>query len=189
MSEINYEENIGINIKKERLAKGWSQNKLGNECGIANTVISAYENGRKKPGLNTIAIIAQKLGVSIDRLCYGDENEAFINSVPDEGRKIVNCIYTLWEMQVIYYYENYIHSMLPYEVLDDKEKNGVFLRIRKYSLQIKRLIISLNDFIQKKETFPDPDLHLESILSSVANEINAVIVREKEEEGKKKQNG
>jgi len=182
MSELNYEE-IGKNIKKERKAKGWSQKKLGEECKIANTVISAYENHRKTPGRDTIAIIAQKLGVSIDKLCYGDESEAFINEAPDVGRKIVNCIYTLWKLDVIYYYENYSYGGVPYTNSEDKK--GAYLVVKEYSSQIKRLINSLNDFAQKKNTFPEPEKYLELILSSVANEINTIISEKKEKEENK----
>ena len=185
MSETNYEEIIGKNIKKERLAKGWSQSKLGNECRIANTVISNYENGKKTPGLNTVAIIAKKLGVSIDQLCYGDESESFINIVPDKGRKIVNCIYVLWELDVIYYYENFMYGGTPFDIISSEEKRGAYLVVKDYSFQIKRLINSLNDYAQKKDTFPNPEMYLENILSSVANEINAII-REKEEGTKEK---
>lgn len=184
MGELNYEE-IGKNIKKERIAKGWSQNKLGEECKIANTVISAYENNRKTPGRDTIAIIAQKLGVSIDKLCYGDESEAFINEAPDEGRKIVNCIYTLWKLNLIDYYENYSYGGVPY--ISSEDKKGAYLVVKAYSSQIKRLINSLNDFAQKKDTFPDPDKYLEFILSSVAKEINNQIALENEAKEKKVQ--
>ena len=184
MGEINYEEIIGQNIKKERLAKGMSQNDLGKKCDIVNTVISAYENKKKQPGLNTIVKIAKALDVSIDKLCYGDESISFINSAPDEGRKIVNCIYTLWELGVINYYENFLYSGIPTEFGDD-EKRGTYLYIIKYDQEIKRLINSLREFSQRKETFPDPDMYLENILSSVANEINNQIAKENEDKEKK----
>lgn len=182
MSEINYEQIIGENIKSERIAKGLSQTELGNRCQIANTVISAYENGKKIPGLNTIARIARGLDVSIDQLCYGDESESFINSAPDDGRKIVNCIYVLWGMGVIYYYENFQYGGMPVDMGMSGKPNGMFLGIKEYSVPIRRLINSLNEFGQKMDTFSDPETYLESILSSVANEINSEIEKEKERE-------
>ena len=180
MSEQNYEHVIGMNIKKERKAKGLSQTELGNRCQIAHTVISSYENGKKNPGLDSVVRIASGLGVSIDQLCYGDETESFINKAPNEGRKIVNCIYTLWEMDLIYYYEK------KYEgcdyLLNDRKAEGVYLVIKKYDDPIKRLIKSLDEFNRKKETFSDPEIYLESILSSVSNEINKQIEEEKKRE-------
>ena len=97
----NYEAGIGKNIKEVRNGLGYSQEKLARMCDISNSTLSAYENSKKIPNLITIAKIAKALGVSIERLYYGDENISFINTVPDEGRKIVNCVYVLWEMRVI----------------------------------------------------------------------------------------
>ncbi len=171
MGEINYEQVIGLNIRKERVAKNWSQTELGNRCQIANTVISAYENGKKIPGLNTVVRIARELGISIDRLCYGDESEAFINSAPNKGRKIVNCFYTLWKFGLIDYYES---PFSGYDYGEEREDHpiGIYIYLKEYGEQIKRLIISLNEFSQKRNTFAEPDKYLEMLLSSIATEIN-----------------
>lgn len=174
MGEINYEQVIGLNIRKERIAKNWSQTELGNRCQIANTVISAYENGKKIPGLNTVVRIARELGISIDRLCYGDESEAFINSAPNKGRKIVNCFYTLWNLGVINYYENMMQGYGFIEASTDYPR-GIYIYLKEYGEQIKRLIISLNEFSQKRNTFAEPDKYLEMLLSSISTEINELI--------------
>ena len=84
-----YEKNIGSNIREVRLERKLSQEKLADMCDFSNTTLSAYENSRKIPNLTTIAKIAKQLNVSIERLYYGDENSAFINSEPNEGKKIV----------------------------------------------------------------------------------------------------
>ena len=83
----NLEKNIGNNIKEVRLSKGLSQEALAERCKFSNTTLSAYENGRKTPGLATTAKIAKALNVSIERLYYGDENNAFIKVEPDKGKK------------------------------------------------------------------------------------------------------
>ena len=181
MSEINYEEIIGENIKKERKVKGMSQRELAEKCEIVNTVISAYENKKKIPGLNTIAKIAKALDVSIDQLCYGDESISFITSVPDEGRKIVNCIYTLWKLGIINIYGDMGYGGMKINYYDDRI--GGYVSVCNHYLEIKRLIHSLNDFAQRKETFPDPDMFLAGILSSVANEINSNILENKRKNG------
>ena len=93
---------IGRNIYLVRKEKALSQQTLASKCEISNTTLSLYENGKKTPNLYTIAKIARNLGVSIDRLYYGDENMMFINTAPNDGRKIVNAIYLLWEKRVIY---------------------------------------------------------------------------------------
>jgi transcriptional regulator with XRE-family HTH domain len=185
MGYINYEDLIGKNIKKARLEKGWSQDKLGKKSDVANTVISSYENGSKTPGLSTVVRIAKELDVSIDSLIYGDESESFINTAPNKGRKIVNSVYVLWEQGVIYYlWHNDPYSIgIPFE--GDSLRTGAYLGLRKYIDPINRLLHSLEEYASKKETFPDPDAHLESILSSVANEINSMIEKDKENEKKK----
>ncbi|MBQ6638823.1 MAG: helix-turn-helix transcriptional regulator [Lachnospiraceae bacterium] len=178
MSEVNYEANIGKNIKKERNAKNWSQRQLGEASGIANTVISSFENG-KTPGLASIVKIADSLGISIDQLIYGDDSESFINAAPNEGRKIVNCIYCLWEMGVIGYFFTNMHPM--YGVSGKPEKpDGRYIFVNKYSSQIERLIVSLNAFTEKKNTYDQPEKYLEMLLSSIANEINEEIRVEEE---------
>ena len=172
MSEANYEQVIGKNIKKERTAKGWSQTELGNRCQIANTVISAYENGKKVPGLNSVARIAKELSVTVDRLCYGDENEAFINSAPDTGQKIVNAIIYLWKEGVIEYEESLFQGMPFDEYIQVDNPRGFFLEIKKYELPIKRLINSLNQFYNNFDTYSEPGKYIELLKVSVANEIN-----------------
>ena len=188
-TKMNYEDYIGENIREVRLSKGLSQQAVAEKCGFSNTMLSQYENGKKTPGLFTTAKIAKALGVSIDRLYYGDENKAFISTSPDEGRKIVNCFYALWEMGIIDYYENFVYN--DYSSFDDKNKKrkqGIYLNILKYPDSIKRLIESLNGFKARKETYQTPEQYLEMILDSVAVEINHLIERDKQEEEIRKKN-
>lgn len=183
----NYEAMIGKNIKDVRNQRELSQEALATACGFSNTTLSAYENGRKIPNLVTIAKIAKQLNVSIERLYYGDENNAFIISAPDEGKKIVNSVYYLWQTGVISYYENYINGAEPYDYGQSKGTKGVYIYLQKFALQIKRLILSLNEFQAKKDTYPDQDKYLEFLLSSVATEINNEIEHDKAELEKKKE--
>ena len=158
--------------------------KFAERCEFSNTTLSAYENGRKIPSLNTIACIAKQLNVNIERLYYGDESIAFIKSEPDEGMKIVNSIYLLWDLGVICYYENFrkeddgcIGGML-------KNIQGTFLRINKYSVPIKRFLNSLEEFKRNEETYFEPDKYLNMLKASVAKEINNLIQRDIDERKK-----
>ncbi|MBP3816967.1 MAG: helix-turn-helix transcriptional regulator [Butyrivibrio sp.] len=174
---MSYEEHIGENIKNVRKDQSLSQQQLADRCGMSNTMISEYERGNKIPNLVTTAKIASALKVSIDRLYYGDENNAFITTVDDDGRKIVNAVYLLWDKGVVWYHENLRYSVPP--SMDDN--NGYFLFISQFPEQIKRLIASLNDYKAKKDTFPDPEAYLEMILSSVASDINKEIEKQESE--------
>lgn len=186
MNMENYEAGIGGNIKEVRLGLGYSQEKLANMCEISNSTLSAYENSKKIPNLITIAKIAKALGVSIERLYYGDENISFVNSVPDEGRKIVNCVYVLWDLKVISYYENLMSHGIDAYSMERDEIHGIYLFIVKHAMSIRRLINSLNEYRDKKNTYPEPEKYLEMILSSVANEINKEIEYEKENDKQKR---
>lgn len=165
MSNINYEEIIGANIRKARKEKGLSQAVLARKCNISNTTLSAYENKHKTPGLNTVARIAKELGVSIDRLCYGDSAEAIINKASDEGRKIVNCAELLISKGVL---------KRDAFIL---QKQGIteIICLGEYKRIIERLFELIKDFNEKKTTYSDPDTYYEQILESVSTEINRVI--------------
>ena len=123
------------------------------------------------------AKIGVQTGTTGDIYCtddYGDENIAFINTVPDEGRKIVNCIYVLWELDVIASpgaYMTFAHMA---------EHSGYFIEILKHPMPIARLISSLNEYRNNKDTYAEPDKYLEILLSSVATEINNEIHDEAE---------
>ena len=169
---INYEEKIGAHIKEVRMAKGLSQSKLATACDMSSSQLSSYENSSKIPNLNTTAKIAKALGVSIERLYYGDDSISFINAAPDQGRKIVNCIYELWKMEVVDYHEYFMPGGFPAMNYENNEQNGMFLMIHRHAGSIKRLINSLNEYKLKKDTYPEPEKYLEILLASVATEIN-----------------
>ena len=170
---------IGKNIKAVRNQRGISQETLAKACDFSNTTLSAYETGRKIPGLTTIAKIAKALNVSIERLYYGDENSAFIFSEPDVGKKIVNSIFFLWQTGTISYFEKHIYEASYYRGYDEEEekKKGTYLYLNRFSTQIKRLLMSLNEFESKHNTYPEPEKYLEILFTSVANEINAELER------------
>ena len=170
---------IGDNIKELRVAKGMRQQDLAESCGFSNTTLSAYENNKKTPNLNTVATIAKQLGVSIERLYYGDENNTFISAAPNIGRKIVNSVYFLWEQGVIWYNLG-IKNETGYGSED--HSSDFMLQIHKYPFAISRLLTNLSEFQARRSTYKDPDAYLEMLLSSVAEEINLDIERDKKNE-------
>ncbi|MBO4531948.1 MAG: helix-turn-helix transcriptional regulator [Paludibacteraceae bacterium] len=165
-----------------------SQAKLAEKSDMSGSALSAYERSTKIPSLFTVAKIARALQVSIERLYYGDDNNAFINQTPDEGRKIVNCFYHLWTQDIFYYYEDVAMPNMQQQYYDNrgyiKEMN---LYVRKHTRPIHRLINSLNEYRDKKKTYDDPEIYLEMILSSVASEINDEIEEEEQREKARKE--
>jgi len=57
------------NLKRFRLKKGWSQERLAREAGISYITLVKIERGNiQNPKLETLIKLAKALGVSIDRL-------------------------------------------------------------------------------------------------------------------------
>ncbi len=158
---------IGKNIRSARKNKNWAQTDLARATGMANTVISAYERGKKTPGLETLAIIANALEVSLDQLYYGDDNEAFINKAPDIGTKVVNSIYMLWITGVIGR-ENRLTRAV---------NNNNLIFNHPYEGTITRLINALEEYERRKETFAEPEVYLDQLKKSCATEINNALDR------------
>ena len=172
----NSKDYIGTNIKEVRKQRGISQEKLSVLCGISNTLLSAYENNRKKPGIDILAKIAKNLEVSIERLYYGDENSSFIESETDEGKKIVSSLYFLWTREVIDYQKVKSLEYSMYSIPTDH-----MVVVSRFQQATARLVTSLRDFQLLKNTYDDPEAYLKVLFSSVATEINKLIEREKEE--------
>lgn len=168
----SYEMNIGNNIREIRNLRRYSQERLAKLTGISNTTLSSYENSKKIPNLTTVAKIARALGVSIERLYYGDEDTLFVKD-PDVGKRVVNAVYMLWEMGVVTYYESYTAGVMIH--YDQKDAVGTMLVLTRFQEQIRRLIGTLDEFKIRRNTYPDPDRYLEMILASVAAEINEAI--------------
>ncbi len=65
---------IGQQIKKYRIERGYTQEKLGGLIGVTTQAVSKWERGSSMPDAELIPHIAQSLGVSIDAL-YGSEEQ------------------------------------------------------------------------------------------------------------------
>lgn len=68
LSKYKFTEIIGKNIKKERLGKGWTQDKLSAECGFYRTYINLVETSKRTPSSYTLYRIARALKVDVDNL-------------------------------------------------------------------------------------------------------------------------
>lgn len=66
MTEIS--KKVGINIRKHREKKGWTQEQLAHEAGLHRAYIGQIERGEKSVGLKNLEKIAQSLQLSMERL-------------------------------------------------------------------------------------------------------------------------
>ena len=59
---------LGLNIKRERTAKGWSQEEFADQSGLHRTYVSGMERGVRNPTATVLEKVAKALGVSLGRL-------------------------------------------------------------------------------------------------------------------------
>jgi len=60
---MNIRRRVGINMKKHREDRGWSQEELAFECGLHRTYISGVERGVRNPTVLVLQKIAKALKV------------------------------------------------------------------------------------------------------------------------------
>jgi transcriptional regulator with XRE-family HTH domain len=63
MTELT--ESIGHNVRRLREEKGWGQTELAFYAKMSTSIISLLENGKRNPSTNTLARIAEALGVEV----------------------------------------------------------------------------------------------------------------------------
>jgi transcriptional regulator with XRE-family HTH domain len=59
---MNVKERVGANLRKHRLAAGFSQEGLAHECGLHRTYVSGVERGIRNP----IVVILEKLAKPLE---------------------------------------------------------------------------------------------------------------------------
>ena len=174
MTEIN-KTFLGKNIKRIRKSKNMSQSDLGKLCFLSTPAISSYENGHTLPSLNTIASIAQAFGVSIDTLCFGDEESAIVQRPVNRGRKIANCFQYLFNEGYLFKYKDYSN----HDTIVIHKDIDVFLN----------LYANLHDFRFKHDNYPNPEVYVDMMLEGVGNELNKRLASDTNAKQKNKKRG
>ena len=79
--------NIGLNIKKLRLAKGMTQEELAEYTGVSSRAVSRWENGITFPDISLLPILANIFEVTVDELLDVDvyKKEQDIKSILEEN--------------------------------------------------------------------------------------------------------
>ena len=75
---------IGLAVKDARTAKGWSQTKLANACGVTFQQIQKYETGRNRITAVRLEQIATALETSVMDLYYPLTPDVEIMELPPE---------------------------------------------------------------------------------------------------------
>lgn len=62
---MNYGKIFAQNMRRVRLEKGFSQDELGEQCGLTRNYIGNVERRENSPSLQSMEAIADALGVSL----------------------------------------------------------------------------------------------------------------------------
>ena len=161
---------IGKRIKDARKLAKMSQSNLSKRTEISTTQISAYENGNKSIGLQTLAKIAMALDTTIDELYFGNPIDRNIKNWEDKGDVIVRCVHILYKEGVIVSKERFS---------EDYDSNEVeyYYRIGfgKYIETIDQLVNDLHKFEDEKEYLETPQSFEKQLLELAAKKINVEI--------------
>ena len=65
---MDVQRQVGLNLKRIRKERGWSQEELAFESGLHRTYISGIERGARNPTVMILARIAETLSVSVSEL-------------------------------------------------------------------------------------------------------------------------
>lgn len=102
--------NIGENIKKFRINKGFTQKELAALVEVTSVTIQNYENNRRKPDFDMAVALTRALDCKLVDL-FGEENSG-------ENAKNLNSSY---------YLEMYLHT-LGYDIILDDEDGYLILQ-------------------------------------------------------------
>lgn len=91
---------IGARLKKYRLAKGYTIYKLSKETDISQNHISAIENDKRQPTIDTLERLVAPMGLSLAELFNINESVSFLTDnerrlvenyryMPDENAKLL----------------------------------------------------------------------------------------------------
>jgi transcriptional regulator with XRE-family HTH domain len=61
-------ENISESVRQYRTKMGWSQLELANRAGLDRKTVNRVENGRFTPSVETLLLVGDALGVSVNNL-------------------------------------------------------------------------------------------------------------------------
>ncbi|MBX3482408.1 helix-turn-helix domain-containing protein [Phenylobacterium sp.] len=65
---MDFLRHFAANLRRERKAKGWSQEELAEQAGVDRTYVSGIERAVRNPTITNVKRLADALGVSIGTL-------------------------------------------------------------------------------------------------------------------------
>lgn len=79
MQEKDYQKQfpkkLGRHVRRLREVKGWSQEELARQAGLARSFVAAIESGRKNISLSTLIALAGTFDANLSTLVKGSDAE------------------------------------------------------------------------------------------------------------------
>lgn len=79
----------GKRIKKLRKQKGYTQRSFADEIGISPRTYSGIESGAHSTSIETLVEISKVLGISLDYIILGKENNDLSIDIPEDKKEAV----------------------------------------------------------------------------------------------------
>lgn len=79
----------GKRIKEMRKQAGYTQEKLADKVGVGCQSIANIENGRKGASIDTLIILSELFGCTLDYLILGKSSEGLGIHIPEEKKSFV----------------------------------------------------------------------------------------------------
>lgn len=85
--------NFGEKLKALRKSKNMTQNQLGNNLGVAKSVISYYENGDRYPSYSVLVKIAHTFHVTTDYLLDMEKSKTLdVSDLTDDDISVLETV-------------------------------------------------------------------------------------------------
>ena len=75
---------LGRRIREQRLEKEWTQERLAASIGMSTSFVGHIERGTRKASLETLVLLANTLGVSLDYLLAGSLSHGMGDVLPEK---------------------------------------------------------------------------------------------------------
>lgn len=93
---------IGKNIKKHRIEKSMTQDQLAEKLNVTRQAVSNWETGKTQPNIETLTVLGEYFGISVEELIYGRAGRVDISLNSAEGTgKIFGAAFLLFFMILI----------------------------------------------------------------------------------------
>lgn len=160
--------NVGANIKKYRESQHKTQQQIAEAVNIQTSQLSAYENGKRTPNIDTLARIAKALEVSIDELYYGGSSSSQPGALLSEGHLIARAMSDLYNNGVL---GRVVCGAETHDAYGETFRFNC-ITISGHLKAVDRLLKLLADLKNNRDTYSDPENRLNEICESVAKEID-----------------